>query len=87
MELKENERIDDLQCKGLQIIQNKNEFCFGIDAVLLSDFAKNIKKNGKVVDLCTGTGVIAILLTAKSKALKYGELKFKSILQIWQQEV
>lgn len=70
MELKENERIDDLQCKGLQIIQNKKEFCFGIDAVLLSDFAKKIKKNGKVVDLCTGTGVIAILLTAKSDAEK-----------------
>jgi len=70
MELKENERIDDLQCQGLQIIQNKKEFCFGIDAVLLSDFAKKIKKNGRVVDLCTGTGVIAILLTAKSEAQK-----------------
>ena len=70
MELKENERIDDLQCNGLQIIQNKKEFCFGIDAVLLSDFAKKTKKNAKVVDLCTGTGVIAILLTAKSDAEK-----------------
>ena len=70
MELKENERIDDLQCKGLKIIQNKNEFCFGIDAVLLSDFAKKIKKDAKVVDLCTGTGVIAILLSAKSQAKK-----------------
>jgi len=70
MEIKENERIDDLQCQGLQIIQNKKEFCFGIDAVLLSDFAKKIKKNGRVVDLCTGTGVIAILLTAKSEAQK-----------------
>ncbi len=54
MELKENERIDDLQYKGLKIIQNKKFFCFGIDAVLLSDFAKNIKKGSKVVDLCTG---------------------------------
>lgn len=70
MELKENERIDDLQCKGLKIIQNKKEFCFGIDAVLLSDFAKKIKKNASVVDLCTGTGVIAILLSAKSEAKK-----------------
>ena len=70
MELKENERIDDLQCNGLKIIQNKKEFCFGIDAVLLSDFAKRIKKNGKLVDLCTGTGVIAILLSAKSDAEK-----------------
>jgi len=70
MELKENERIDDLQCKGLKIIQNKKEFCFGIDAVLLSDFAKKTKKNAKIIDLCTGTGIIAILLTAKAKASK-----------------
>ena len=70
MELKKDERIDDLQCKGLKIIQNKNEFCFGIDAVLLSDFAKKTKNNAKVVDLCTGTGIIAILLSAKSKASK-----------------
>ncbi len=70
MELKENERIDDLQCKGLKIIQNKKEFCFGIDAVLLSDFAKKAKENANIVDLCTGTGVIALLLSAKSKAKK-----------------
>lgn len=70
MELKENERIDNLQCNGLKIIQNKKEFCFGIDAVLLSDFAKKTKKNAKIVDLCTGTGIIAILLTAKTDASK-----------------
>ena len=45
IELKENERIDDLEYKGLKIIQNKEGFCFGIDSVLLSDFAKNIKQN------------------------------------------
>ena len=44
MEQKENERIDDLQFKGLKIIQNEKAFCFGIDAVLLSDFARKIKK-------------------------------------------
>ena len=54
MELKENERIDDLQFKGLKIIQNKKFFCFGIDAVLLSDFAKGIKDNSIVLDLCSG---------------------------------
>jgi len=68
MELKEFERIDDLQCNGLKIIQNEKEFCFGIDAVLLSDFAKKTKKNAKIVDLCTGTGIIAILLSAKTSA-------------------
>ena len=45
MELYENERIDDLQYKGLKLIQNKKGFCFGVDSVLLSDFAKNIKNN------------------------------------------
>lgn len=66
MELKENERIDDLEFKNLKIIQNKNGFCFGIDAVLLSDFAKNIKKDSKVLDLGTGTGIISILLCGKT---------------------
>ena len=67
IELKENERIDELQRNGYQIIQNKEKFCFGIDAVLLSGFAK-VKKNEKVLDLGTGTGIIPILLEAKSKA-------------------
>ena len=53
MELKEDERIDDLEINNLKIIQNKNGFCFGIDSVLLSDFAKNIKNGSKVIDLGT----------------------------------
>ncbi len=65
MELKPNERIDDLQLNNLKIIQNSKEFCFGIDSVLLSDFAMRAKKQKKAVDLCTGNGVIAILLSAK----------------------
>ena len=68
MELNDNERIDDLQLNGLKIIQNKNGFCFGIDAVLLSDFSKNIKEGSMVVDLCTGNGVIPLLLCGKTKA-------------------
>ena len=47
IKLKENERIDDLEYKGLKIIQNKEGFCFGIDSILLSDFAKDIKKMQK----------------------------------------
>ena len=66
MELKENERVDNLEYKNLKIIQNKNGFCFGIDSVLLVDFAKDIKKNAKGVDLGTGTGIISILLAAKT---------------------
>ncbi|MDO4673016.1 MAG: methyltransferase, partial [Porphyromonadaceae bacterium] len=65
--LLENERIDDLQFNGLKIIQNPEWFCFGIDAVLLSNFVK-LKRNSKVVDLGTGTGIIPILLAGKSSA-------------------
>ena len=65
--LKENERIDDLEYKGLKIIQNKKGFCFGIDSILLSDFAKGIKKRAKVLDLGTGTGIIATLLCGKTE--------------------
>ena len=64
--LKENERIDDLEINGLKIIQNNNWFCFGIDSVLLSDFAKKIKNQTKVLDLGTGTGIISLLLCAKT---------------------
>lgn len=63
----ENERIDDLQYKGLQLIQNPDYFCFGTDAVLLSGFV-NLKSGDRVVDFGTGTGVIAILLAGQEKA-------------------
>lgn len=62
--LKENEKIEDLQCNGLKIIQNKKWFCFGMDAVLLTNFC-DVKNNSKVVDLGTGTGIIPILLSGK----------------------
>ena len=65
--LKENERIDDLEFNGYKIIQNENGFCFGIDSVLLSDFAKNLRNNSKVLDLGTGTGILCILLSGKTK--------------------
>ncbi len=69
--LKENERIDDLEFKNLKIIQNKDGFCFGIDSVLLTDFSKGIKKNSKVIDLGTGTGIIPILLSGKTSNLNF----------------
>ena len=65
-----DERIDDLEYKNLKIIQSPSCFCFGIDAVLLSHFASEIKKNSIVADLCTGNGIISILLSAKCDAKK-----------------
>ena len=65
--LKPNERLDDLGRNGYMLIQNPEKFCFGVDAVLLSGFA-HIKDGQKVLDLGTGTGIIPILLEAKTKA-------------------
>lgn len=64
--LKDQERIDDLGRNGYKIIQNKEKFCFGIDAVLLSDFAK-AKQGERVLDIGTGTGIIPILMEAKTE--------------------
>lgn len=83
MELFENERIDDLQYKGLKLIQNKNGFCFGVDSVLLSDFAKEIKKNSTVVDIGTGTGIIGLLLCKKTELKRiYGIEIQKEVAQM-----
>ncbi|MBE5924529.1 MAG: tRNA1(Val) (adenine(37)-N6)-methyltransferase [Lachnospiraceae bacterium] len=71
-----DERIDDLQCKGYNIIQKPDGFCFGIDAVLLSDFV-NVKPDQKVLDLCTGSGVIPILLEAKTKGQHFTGLELQ----------
>ena len=65
--LKEKERIDDLQRNGYRIIQHPEKFCFGMDAVLLSGFAK-AHRGDRVLDLCTGTGIIPILMEAKTEA-------------------
>lgn len=62
--LKENERLDDLQRDGYQIISNPQYFCFGIDAVILAAFAKT-KKNENAIDLGTGNGIIPILMDAR----------------------
>ena len=68
--VKENERVDDLQLNGLVIIQNPQKFLFGIDAVLLSDFAV-AAKDERLLDLGTGTGVIPILMSAKGRGTHY----------------
>ncbi len=66
MNINHNEVIDDLQINGLKIIQKNGVFKFGTDAVLLSDFAKSVKSEN-TLDLCTGSGIVPILLSAKTK--------------------
>ena len=76
VELKENERIDDLQRNGYRIIQKTDGFCFGMDAVLLSGFAV-VKAGEKVLHLGTGTGIIPILLEAKTEGEHFSALEIQ----------
>ncbi len=76
LNLKENERIDDLLAGGLKIIQNNKEFCFSIDAVLLAHFV-TVRKNAKGLDLGTGTGVIPLLLS--NRAMKMDALEINPV--------
>lgn len=70
--LKDSERLDDLQCNGLKIIQDESLYCFTADSVLISNFM-SVKTNEIIVDFGTGCGVIPILVASKSKAKKvYG---------------
>lgn len=66
----ENERIDELGIKDLKIIQNKEYFCFGIDSVLLANFVKSTKESNVIVDFCSGSGVIPVIISAKKKYKK-----------------
>ena len=74
--LKPGERIDELNRNGYQIIQDKNRFCFGMDAVLLSGFA-TVKPGETVLDLGTGTGIIPILLEAKTDGAHFTGLEIQ----------
>ena len=76
VELKQDERLDDLERNGYKIIQNPNKFCFGMDAVLLSGFAK-VKKGERVLDMGTGTGIIPILLEAKTEGRHFTGLEIQ----------
>lgn len=65
--LKEDETLDDLQLGGIYVIQKENAFRFGVDAVLLANFAK-VKRGMRVLDLCSGTGIIPFILSGKTEA-------------------
>ena len=70
--IKDNERIDATGFGNVRIIQDPEEFCYGVDAVLISDFAskraKNIKKESRIMDLGTGSGIIPLILSHKTEA-------------------
>ena len=72
----DKERLDELHRNGYYIIQDPNRFCFGMDAVLLSGYAK-VKKGEKALDLGTGTGIIPILLEAKNEGDRYVGLEIQ----------
>lgn len=74
--LLQGERIDDLERNGYKIIQSSGRFCFGMDAVLLSGFAV-VKKGENVIDLGTGTGIIPILLEAKTEGSHFTGLEIQ----------
>jgi len=76
MELRENERLDDLELNGLKIIQNPDKYCFSSDAVLLANLV-DVKNGDTVCDLGTGSGIIAILLAAKTGAKRIDGLELQ----------
>ncbi len=76
MILREHERIDDLMRRGYRIIQNETKFCFGIDPALLAWFAE-VKSREKVMDLCSGSGVVPILMDARNACGDYTGLEIQ----------
>lgn len=76
IEILEHERIDDLERNGYRIIQNEKKFCFGMDAVLLSGFAQ-VREGEIAIDLGAGTGIIPILLEAKTEGKHFTGLEIQ----------
>lgn len=76
VKLKQGERLDELHRNGYQIIQDPERFCFGMDAVLLSGFAR-VREGERVLDLGTGTGIIPILLEARTKGSSFTGLEIQ----------
>ena len=74
--VRDGERLDDLQLGGLEIIQDPNKFCFGVDAVFLSDFAR-VKPGETVLDIGTWNGIIPLLLSAKTQGRKFTGLEIQ----------
>ena len=77
--LNDGERLDDLQVEGFKIIQKPGAFMFGTDAVLLSDFVM-LKSNSKIIDLGTGTGIIALLLAAHNPGISVDAVELNPVM-------
>lgn len=84
--LREDERLDYLLAEDMKIIQSKTVFAFSLDAVLLAKFAYVPIQKGEIIDLCTGNGIVPLLLSTRSK-YRLRVLKFKNGCLIWQKEV
>ena len=83
--LKPGERLDDLQ-NGYWMIQNPSLFCYGIDAVLLASYAK-VKRRERAMDFCTGSGIVPILLKAKTNGEHFPGWKFRNTVPKWRRGV
>lgn len=86
IELQHDERLDYLLNEDMRIVQSPSVFAFSLDAVLLAKFAYLPIQKGHIVDLCTGNGVIPLLLSKRTKG-KLSVLKFKNEFMIWLEEV
>ncbi len=75
-EIRQNERVDDLQLNGLHIIQNERAFRFGMDAVLLADFTR-LRKRERVADFGTGTGILPLLLSQKEPSCTFEAIEIQ----------
>ena len=84
--LKQGERLDDLQLGGLGLIQDPDKFCFGVDAVLLSDFAK-VRQGETVLDMGTGNGIILFFWLERRKESILPDWRFRQIRLRWHREV
>lgn len=74
--IREGERVDDLQLCGLQIIQKDSGFRFGMDAVLLSDFAR-VEARDRVADFGTGTGILPLLLAGRGRGAHFDAIELQ----------
>lgn len=88
MELNINERVDDLGINNLKVIQNSKYFCFGTDSVLLANYMRSDSNNNVIVDLCSGCGVIPIIISAKKKYKKiFGVELQKEMYELFERNI